>query len=97
MARAIKGIPSKDLRGLVDEGKKQLGSGIVALVGVSDDGRAGVAVGVTDDLTRVDTTQLSSSGSPPRRWAAKAVAAGRTWRRPVVRMAPRPMRPSRPS
>jgi alanyl-tRNA synthetase len=50
MARAIKGIPSKDLRGLVDEGKKQLGSGIVALVGVSDDGRAGVAVGVTDDL-----------------------------------------------
>ena len=51
MARAIKGIPSKDLRGLVDDGKKQLGSGIVAIVGISDDGRAGVAVGVTDDLT----------------------------------------------
>ncbi len=51
MARAIKGIPSKDLRGLVDDGKKQLGSGIVAIVGVSDDGRAGIAVGVTDDLT----------------------------------------------
>ncbi|MEZ5924736.1 MAG: alanine--tRNA ligase [Hyphomicrobiaceae bacterium] len=50
MARAIKGIPSKDLRGLVDEGKKQLGSGVVAIVGVSDDGRAGVAIGVTDDL-----------------------------------------------
>ncbi len=51
MARAIKGIPSKDLLGLVDDGKKQLGSGIVAIVGVSEDGRAGIAVGVTDDLT----------------------------------------------
>ena len=51
MARAIKGIPAKDLRGLVDDGKKQLGSGIVAIVGVSEDGRAGIAVGVTDDLT----------------------------------------------
>jgi alanyl-tRNA synthetase len=51
MARVLKGIPSKDLRGLVDDGKKQLGSGVVAIVGVSDDGRAGVAVGITDDLT----------------------------------------------
>jgi alanyl-tRNA synthetase len=51
MARAIKGIPSKDLRALVDDGKQQLGSGVVAIVGVSEDGRAGVAVGVTEDLT----------------------------------------------
>jgi alanyl-tRNA synthetase len=41
----------RDLRGLVDAGKKQLNSGIVAVVGVSEDGKAGVAVGVTDDLT----------------------------------------------
>jgi alanyl-tRNA synthetase len=51
MARTVQGIAPKDLKGLVDEGKKSLGSGIVAIVGVSDDGKAGVVVGVTDDLT----------------------------------------------
>ncbi len=51
MARKVEGISLKDLRGLVDDGKKQIGSGIVAIVGVSEDGKAGVAVGVTADLT----------------------------------------------
>ena len=50
MARAVEGIELKDLRSLADEGKKQVGSGIVAIVGVSGDGRAGVVVGVTNDL-----------------------------------------------
>ena len=40
----------KGLRGLIDDAKKRLGSGVVALVAVND-GRASVAVGVTDDLT----------------------------------------------
>ena len=35
MARAIEGIDVKDLRSLADEGKKQLGSGVVAIVGVT--------------------------------------------------------------
>jgi alanyl-tRNA synthetase len=39
----------KALRGLVDDAKKRVGSGVVALVAVND-GRAGVAVGVTEDL-----------------------------------------------
>ena len=51
MARALTGINPKDLRGLVDDGKTKLGSGIVAIVGVNDEGRAGIAVGVTNDLT----------------------------------------------
>jgi alanyl-tRNA synthetase len=51
MARALTGINPKDLRGLVDDGKKALGSGIVAIVGVSDEGKAAIAVGVTSDLT----------------------------------------------
>jgi alanyl-tRNA synthetase len=51
MARTVRGIPPKDLRGLVDDGKRQLGSGIVAIIGVSDEGKAGIVVGVTDDLT----------------------------------------------
>jgi len=51
MARAVEGIEMKDLKSLVDEGKKQLGSGVVAIVGVTGDGKAGVVVGVTADLT----------------------------------------------
>jgi alanyl-tRNA synthetase len=51
MARAVEGIQMKDLKSLVDEGKKQLGSGVVAIVGVTGDGKAGVVVGVTADLT----------------------------------------------
>jgi alanyl-tRNA synthetase len=52
MARAVEGVEIKDLKGLVDEGKKQLGSGVVAIIGVTDDGKAGVVVGVTADLTQ---------------------------------------------
>ncbi|MCL4767665.1 MAG: alanine--tRNA ligase [Hyphomicrobiaceae bacterium] len=51
LARTVEGLNPKDLRGLVDDGKKQVGSGIVAIVGVTEDGKAGLAVGVTDDLT----------------------------------------------
>ena len=50
MARAVEGIDLKDLRSLADEGKKKVGSGIVAIVGVTGDGKAGIVVGVTDDL-----------------------------------------------
>ncbi len=51
MARAISGVEMKDLKALADEGKKRLGSGIVAIVGVAEDGKAGIVVGVTEDLT----------------------------------------------
>ena len=50
LGRSVQGLNPKDLRGLVDDGKKQVGSGIVAIVGVTEDGKAGLAVGVTDDL-----------------------------------------------
>jgi len=48
--QVIEGLDAKALRGLVDDQKKRLGSGIVALAAVTD-GRAAVAVGVTADLT----------------------------------------------
>ncbi len=51
LARVVHGVAPKDLRGLVDEAKQQVGSGIVAVVGVSEDGKAGIVVGVTEDLT----------------------------------------------
>jgi len=50
MARVVKGISPNDMKGLVDEGKARLGSGVVALVGLNDEGRAGLVVGVTNDL-----------------------------------------------
>ena len=52
LAREVSGIELKDLRSLADEGKKQLGSGVVAIVATADDGKAGIVVGVTSDLTK---------------------------------------------
>jgi alanyl-tRNA synthetase len=52
LTRTVHGIAPKDLRGLVDDGKKQIGSGVVAIVGVTDEGKAGIVVGVTEDLTK---------------------------------------------
>ena len=40
LARVVEGIEIKDLKSLADEGKKQLGSGVVALVTTSG-GRQG--------------------------------------------------------
>ena len=89
LARAVSGIDIKDLNSLADEGKKQIGSGVVAIVGVTDEGKAGMVVGVTADLTaRFNAVDLVRKGS--RRWAARAAAAGPTWRRPAAPTAPRP-------
>jgi len=64
MARSVEGIAMKDLKSLADDGKKQLGSGVVAIVGVTEDGKAGVVVGVTPDLTSrynaVDLARVAS-------------------------------------
>ncbi|NEW87845.1 alanine--tRNA ligase [Rhodopseudomonas sp. WA056] len=50
MARTVQGIEIKDLKGLVDQGKKQIGSGVIALVATSEDGKGSIVVGVTPDL-----------------------------------------------
>jgi alanyl-tRNA synthetase len=50
-ARTISGVEMRDLKSLADEAKQSVGSGVVAIVGVSEDGKAGVVVGVTADLT----------------------------------------------
>ncbi len=49
IGKVIDGLDAKNLRGLVDDAKKRLGSGVAVLVAVND-GRAAAAVGVTDDL-----------------------------------------------
>ena len=64
LARAVTGVEMKDLKSLVDEAKTRLGSGVVAIVGVTEDGKAGVVVGVTSDLTeRFDAVALVRSAS----------------------------------
>jgi alanyl-tRNA synthetase len=64
MSRSVSGIELKDLRSLADEGKRQVGSGVVAIVGLSADGKAGLVVGVTDDLTkRFNAVDLVKKGA----------------------------------
>jgi alanyl-tRNA synthetase len=47
--QVVKGLDPKELRGLLDQAKQQLGSGVAAIIAVND-GRASCAVAVTDDL-----------------------------------------------
>ncbi|MGB0507498.1 MAG: alanine--tRNA ligase, partial [Pikeienuella sp.] len=49
IAQALTGVSPKDLRGLIDEHKKSLGSGAVLLIADAG-GKAAVAAGVTEDL-----------------------------------------------
>ena len=49
-AQVLSGVTGKDLPGIIDEMKGQMGSGIVLLIADAD-GKAAVAAGVTADLT----------------------------------------------
>jgi alanyl-tRNA synthetase len=63
VARVVKGVSPKDLKGLADEAKTKIGSGVVAFVAVSD-GKASIVVGVTDDLTKkVSAVDLVRTGA----------------------------------
>ncbi len=62
-SRALDGVPVKELRGLVDDLKKRLESGIAAVVTVND-GKAALVVGVTEDLTdRFNAIHLARAGA----------------------------------
>ena len=50
LGQSFDGLDPKELRGLANDAKSKLGSGIAAFVTVND-GRASVLVAVTDDLT----------------------------------------------
>ena len=51
LSRVVTGIEMRDLKALADEAKKSVGSGVVAIVGVGQDGKAGLVVALTPDLT----------------------------------------------
>ncbi|GAA5175246.1 alanine--tRNA ligase [Modicisalibacter zincidurans] len=50
LARQVEGVSGKELRGLMDQLKNKLGSGVLVL-GVADGGKVSLIAGVTDDLT----------------------------------------------
>ena len=59
----VEGLPTKELRKLVDKGKKELIEGIVVVFASKDD-KVGIAVGVTDKLAnKFDAVQFVKVGS----------------------------------
>tara|TARA_B100000965_G_scaffold221364_1_gene185182 strand:- start:6644 stop:9328 length:2685 start_codon:yes stop_codon:yes gene_type:complete len=59
----IKDLPHKELRKLVDKGKKDLGEGIIIIFASKDD-KIGLAVGITDGLTKkYNAVDLAKKGS----------------------------------
>ena len=62
-SRVMEGVPAKELKGMADALKKQLGSGVVVLI-ATEDGKASLVVGVTADLAaKVSAVDLVKAGS----------------------------------
>ena len=60
--QVLQGLDPKELRGLLDDAKKRLGSGVAAICAVNE-GRAAFAVAVTSDLVgRFDAVALVRAG-----------------------------------
>jgi alanyl-tRNA synthetase len=49
LGRVLKGIPAKDLKGMVDDAKKKIGSGVISFIAIDEENKASIVVGVTDD------------------------------------------------
>ena len=61
--RVLEGIPARELKAMADEIKRQIGSGVTAIVSV-DDGKASIVVGVTQDvMDRISAVDLVRIGS----------------------------------
>ena len=62
VGRTLEGVPGRELKSMVDGIKQQIGSGIVILV-ATDNGKAAIVTGVTDDLTeRFNAIDLVRAG-----------------------------------
>ena len=60
--QVLEGLDPKDLRGLLDQAKQRLGSGVAVIVAVND-GRASIAAAVTEDLVgKVSAVDLVRAG-----------------------------------
>lgn len=83
LAQVLTGVLGKDLRGLIDEHKAKIGTGVILLIADTGD-RAAVAAGVTDDLigtisavdiVRVAAEALGGKGGGGRASMAQAGGA----------------------
>jgi alanyl-tRNA synthetase len=81
LGRVLKGIPAKDLKSMVDDAKKKLGSGVISFIAIDDENRASIVVGVTEDkvatnsavdLVRVAAEALGGKGGGGRPDMAQA-------------------------
>ena len=60
--QVLEGLDPKDLRGLLDQAKQRLGSGVAVIVAVND-GRASIAAAVTEDIVgKVSAVDLVRAG-----------------------------------
>ncbi len=60
--QVIDGLDAKDLRGLLDQAKARMGSGVAVAIAVNE-GKASIAAAVTDDLTgRINAVDLVRAG-----------------------------------
>jgi alanyl-tRNA synthetase len=60
----VNGLANSELKSLADEGKAKVGSGVVAVANTAPDGKGGLVVGVTADLTdRFNAVELVRKGA----------------------------------
>jgi len=63
-SRILSDISAKDLKPLADDMKEKLGSGVVALISVDEEGKASIVVAVTKDLTgKINAVELVKLGA----------------------------------
>ena len=61
--RQVDGVSPKDLKGLADDAKEKLGSGVVVFI-ASAEGKSSIVAGVSDDLTaRISAVELVRTGA----------------------------------
>jgi alanyl-tRNA synthetase len=61
---SVSGIEMKEMKAMADDGRAKIGSGIVAIVNDAADGKLGIVVAVTNDLsTKVNAVDLVRAGS----------------------------------
>ncbi|MCZ8181546.1 MAG: alanine--tRNA ligase [Beijerinckiaceae bacterium] len=64
LGKQVEGVEVKDLKGLADQHKAKIGSGVIALGVVGEDQRAGIVVAVTEDLAgKVNAVDLVRTAS----------------------------------
>ena len=81
VGRILAGVSARELKSMVDDEKKKVGSGVIAFVTVDADGRASIVVGVTSDqigahnavdLVRAGAAALGGQGGGGRPDLAQA-------------------------